>query len=67
MSRRPLHRSLALLLLPAVWGCDHHLETGYKFRALDSTDDDRRAYYAPAFTPEAHPDKKGDKPELSDQ
>jgi hypothetical protein len=68
MSRRRLQLSLAvLLLLPAGWGCDHHLETGYKFRALNASDDDRRGYYAPPFTPEANPDKKADKPGIMDQ
>jgi hypothetical protein len=60
MSSSLVRRSLALLLL-AMCGCDHHLETGYKFHPLSSTDDDRRAYYAPAFTPESHVDKKGHK------
>jgi hypothetical protein len=44
----------AILLL---CGCEPTLETGYKPRPLNSTPEDRRAYYAPAFTPESHPPK----------
>jgi hypothetical protein len=39
-------------------GCEPKLETGYKPQPLNSTPDERRAYYAPAFTPESHPPKE---------
>jgi hypothetical protein len=39
-------------------GCDPVLETGYKPRALNASPAARQAYYAPAFTPEAMPEKK---------
>ncbi len=52
--------SLAGSLLLA--GCEPQLETGYRPRALNSTEADRRAYYAPAFTPESHPPKENNGP-----
>ena len=45
---------LFLMLLGIVGGCDSSLETGYQYHKLDSTDADRRSYYAPAFSPESH-------------
>ena len=42
---------IALLLLAA--GCSNELETGYKPKALGVTSEERKAYYAPAFSPEA--------------
>jgi hypothetical protein len=48
--------SLAAICLIA--GCEPVLETGYKPRPLNASDAVRRAYYAPAFTPEAMPQKK---------
>jgi hypothetical protein len=45
---------IALLAGAAVAaGCEEELETGYKPRRLNATSTERRAYYAPAFTPEA--------------
>lgn len=52
--------SLLLLALMLAGGCDETLETGYKPRRLNSSDADRKAYYAPEFTPEAHPPKDKD-------
>jgi hypothetical protein len=43
--------------MPLVIGCEPRLETGYIPRPLNSTDADRRAYYAQPFTPESHPPK----------
>ena len=40
-------------------GCDSTLETGYKPRLLNSSEADRRSYYAPAFSADSHPDKEG--------
>jgi hypothetical protein len=48
--------AVAGLILTA--GCDPVLETGYKPRPLNASATARQAYYAPAFTPEAMPDKK---------
>jgi hypothetical protein len=49
--------SRALLVALAVGtllaGCESELETGYKPRRLNASSGERRAYYAPAFTPEA--------------
>jgi hypothetical protein len=44
----------SLLLLLLVAGCKATLETGYQPRPLSASDDARRAYYAPPFSPEAH-------------
>jgi hypothetical protein len=53
---------VATLLL--VGGCGMQLETGYQYRPLNASATQRRAYYAPAFTPEksaAEQEKKSDK------
>jgi hypothetical protein len=52
------------LLAVAVlaWGCSMKLETGYQYRPLNASSAQRRAYYAPAFSPEksaADQEKKG--------
>ena len=36
----------------AVGGCGPQLETGYKYRPLNATPTERRAYYASPFSPE---------------
>jgi hypothetical protein len=46
--------SVALLSVGA--GCSDRLETGYAPRKLNSSASQRRAYYAPAFSPEASPE-----------
>ena len=56
MTRAPL---LIVVGLIAAAGCDSALETGYVPRSLNASDADRRSYYAPAYTPESHPDKDG--------
>jgi len=43
-----------LLLALFISGCKATLETGYQPRPLNATEDTRRAYYAPPFSPEAH-------------
>jgi hypothetical protein len=59
---------LLLLALAMAGACDETLETGYKPRLLNATDADRRAYYAPEFSPEAHPAKdKNTGPDLGGQ
>jgi len=59
---------LLLLALVMAGGCEEKLETGYKPRRLDSSDADRRAYYAPEFSPESHPPKEKDAtPDLGPQ
>jgi len=40
----------AILLVLA--GCQNTLETGYKPTPLDASDSQRRAFYAPAYSPE---------------
>ncbi len=39
-------------------GCENTLETGYVYHPLNSNDVERRAYYAPAFSPESHVPKR---------
>lgn len=49
-------------LLLCTGGCGMQLETGYAYRPLNSTDAQRRAYYASPFSPEksaAEKDKGG--------
>jgi hypothetical protein len=41
-----------LMLLSMSSGCGMDLETGYKFRPLDASTAQRKAYYASAFSPE---------------
>jgi hypothetical protein len=41
-----------MLLLSLAFGCGMDLETGYKYRPLDASTAQRKAYYANAFTPE---------------
>lgn len=36
----------------AAGGCGPQLETGYKYRPLNATPTERRAYYASPFSPE---------------
>jgi hypothetical protein len=58
---------LAFCFAATIWlvgGCGMQLETGYQYRPLNASATQRRAYYAPAFTPEksaAEQEKKGDK------
>lgn len=54
--------SVAALLLLGIAGCGMQLETGYAYRPLNSTEPQRRAYYASPFSPEksaAQKDKGG--------
>ena len=44
---------LSLLAAATTFGCKETLETGYEPRPLNASDDSRRAFYAPAFSPEA--------------
>jgi hypothetical protein len=46
------------LALYAV-GCGMQLETGYQYRPLNASTADRRAYYAPAFSPEKSAAEQG--------
>ncbi len=50
---------LSLLILGAAAGCSDELETGYKPQKLGVTDEERRAYYAPPFSPEAAAAEEG--------
>lgn len=50
------------LLMLGITGCGMQLETGYAYRPLNSTEAQRRAYYASPFSPEksaAEKDKGG--------
>lgn len=54
--REALVRRMGLAVSAAVWlavvGCGPQLETGYKYRPLNATPTERRAYYASPFSPE---------------
>ena len=57
----PTIRPIALCILVAAGvlaGCSNKLETGYKPRALGSSNETRRGYYAQPFTPEARAAKQ---------
>jgi hypothetical protein len=53
---------LLVILLGLVSGCSEKLETGYIPRKLNSNENDRRAYYASRFSPEATVEKKEGQP-----
>jgi len=55
--RIPILHYLFLLFLMALVACDQNLETGYAPKRLNASDAERRAFYAPQFSPEAHPSK----------
>ena len=48
---------IGLTGLMALGGCQPQLETGYVPRQLNASEADRKAYYAPEFSPEAHASK----------
>ena len=54
-----LMRSIVLLMLLSLFGsgCADTLETGYVPRKLNATEQDRRAFYAARYSPEATVDK----------
>lgn len=54
------HRLLTLSMLLLAFGCSNELETGYKPTKIGVSNDERRAYYAPAFSPEEQAGKQGD-------
>lgn len=43
---------LAAAAVSLTAGCGPQLETGYKYRPLNATPTERRAYYASPFSPE---------------
>jgi hypothetical protein len=53
-----------LFLLCLLSGCAPELETGYKPKPLNATEADRRSYYAPQFSAEAHAEKDESGPGL---
>jgi hypothetical protein len=53
-------KTAAILTMLLSGACEPKLETGYVPRPLNSTAEDRRSFYAPAFTPESHPPKEHD-------
>ncbi|HEY2587615.1 MAG TPA: hypothetical protein VGI81_17850 [Tepidisphaeraceae bacterium] len=62
IGRRGRMIATGALLMLGVGGCAMQLETGYTYRPLNSTDAQRRAYYASPFSPEksaAEKDKGG--------
>ena len=61
MSRKILFPLLIGCAMLAA-GCEDRLETGYAPHALSSNDQTRRAYYAPAYSPDAVGVKKDDGP-----
>ena len=52
--------SLISLLMFVAIGCSSRLETGYKPKALGVTDDARKGYYAPPFSPESQAAHSGE-------
>jgi hypothetical protein len=46
-------KRLAMIGLLLAMGCANKLETGYVPRKLNANSAERRAYYAPAFSPES--------------
>jgi hypothetical protein len=59
MSRKLL---FLVIVTAAFAGCEERLETGYAPHALNDSDTTRRAYYAPAYSPEAMGQKKDEGP-----
>jgi hypothetical protein len=47
-------RRIILIFLVAAGGCESKLETGYKYTPLGASEEQRRAFYAPAFSPQTH-------------
>lgn len=61
-ARRAGIGAILALSAAALAGCNTQLETGYAYRPLNSTEAQRKAYYASPFTPEkagANNDKGG--------
>ena len=52
--------SLISLLMFVAMGCSNTLETGYKPKGLGVSDDARKSYYAPPFSPESQAAREGD-------
>ncbi|HLL90657.1 MAG TPA: hypothetical protein VK324_15255 [Tepidisphaeraceae bacterium] len=52
-SRSVLMMIVGALVAAAGGGCREQLETGYQYRRLSASPGERKAYYAPAFSPEA--------------
>lgn len=46
-------RTISVIALLLLAGCSNELETGYKPKSLGVTNDERRGYYAPAFSPQS--------------
>lgn len=49
---------LTLLGTAILVGCKSELDTGYKPKKLGVSNEERRAYYAPAFSPESQAGQK---------
>ena len=43
----------SIIAVVCLAGCQNTLETGYKPTALDASEAQRKAFYAPPFSPEA--------------
>jgi hypothetical protein len=61
MSRKILFLATLACALAAS-GCEERLETGYAPHPLNANESTRRAYYAPAYSPDAVGIKKDDGP-----
>jgi hypothetical protein len=53
---------LLLIVMPVLAGCADSLETGYVPRKLNSSESERRAFYASRFSPEANVEKSSGTP-----
>ena len=49
----------AIILITLLAGCATGLESGYKPTKIGVTPEERRAYYAPQFSPEAQASQQG--------
>jgi hypothetical protein len=61
---RSVIAGLTLTILLAAVGCNETLETGYTPRRLNATESDRRAFYAPQYTPDTHTSNQPSAPDL---
>lgn len=60
----PAKKGWLLLALVLSAGCSEALETGYMPRRLKATESERRAFYAPQYTPESQKKTQALAPDL---
>lgn len=57
-------RVVSIALILTVAGCEPDLETGYMPHKLNGSENDRRAFYAPAFSPQSKPQATSAAPDV---